>query len=234
MTRLILFLLAAAMSWRLSAHTSTDDGTFYHTAIPVTFSSGKSVFTDVRNTASGPPYYDSFRYLPRSGGDLRYTRGGAVFYRMEISVSCNVLLHNWNSRIGFSSLFLLREAAPDEPADWTDGQLRLKRVAVFEEGDFLSPDFDPVSLGMPENSSRGLACLYVEHLPAGTYYIISAGYKYTNGSSSDGELGTTVIADFLSGIPEEPEMKPEAPNDSPVQYQYDRSGNRIKTIKRQQ
>lgn len=66
--------------------------------------------------------------------------------------------------------------------DWSEGDLYFKRVAMFEEMDFMSPDFNPVELGMPEGSSLGLAYLRVRNLPAGTYYIVVAGYKYMNAS----------------------------------------------------
>ena len=43
-------------------------------------------------------------------------------------------------------------------------------------------------------------------------------------------IQTTVIADLVPSIPDEPNLKPESPNYSPIQYQYDNSGNRVKTI----
>ena len=42
----------------------------------------------------------------------------------------------------------------------------------------------------------------------------------------------TIIADLSPGIPDEPEILPEEPDNSPVWYQYDQSGNRIKTNKK--
>ena len=72
----------------------------------------------------------------------------------------------------------------------------------------------------------------MKNLPAGTYFIITAGYKYMNGSVPNGELGITIIADLSPGIPDEPEILPEEPDNSPVCYQYDQSGNRIKTNKK--
>ena len=94
------------------------------------------------------------------------------------------------------------------------------------------PDFDPEKLGIPEGASHGLAYIHLKNLPAGTYFIITAGYKYMNGSVPNGELGITIIADLSPGIPDEPEILPEEPDNSPVWYQYDQSGNRIKTNKK--
>ena len=53
-----------------------------------------------------------------------------------------------------------------------------------------------------------------------------------NGSVPHGELGITIIDDLSPGIPDEPEILPEEPDNSPVCYQYDQSGNRIKTNKK--
>ena len=80
-------------------------------------------------------------------------------------------------------------------------------------------------------ASHGAAYLHIPNLPAGTYFLIAAGYKGSNGSVRNGKIKTTIIADLSSGIPEEPDMKPEEINTCPIQYQYDQSGNRIKTIK---
>lgn len=96
----------------------------------------------------------------------------------------------------------------------------------------MDPDFDPISLGMPEGASLGQAYLSIPNLFAGTYYIVTAGYKYSNASIPNGTIQTTVIADLVPSIPDEPELKPERPNHSPIQYQYDESGNRVKTIQK--
>lgn len=228
--RLILLLMLVLFGWECRAQTTEKNGTYYYDAIPVTFGIGKMTFTDVRDTQKVPPWYGNFIYMPKGSSHYQKTEGRAVFYRMEIPVSGDVIVHNWNSRMGFSSLFvyrLLSELQPDSDVD-------IEEVAIFEEGDFMSPDFDPEELGIPEGVSPGLAYLHLKNLSAGTYFIITAGYKYSNGSVPNGELRTTIIADLSPGIPGEPEMKPEGPNDSPVQYQYDQSGNRIKTIKKQQ
>lgn len=234
--RIILLLLMAFFGWGVQAQTAEEHGTSYWDAIPVTFSSGKATFADIHDTSTGPPWYYSCRYVSsREDDTYRYTQGRAIYYRMEMSAAGDVVIHNWNSsRMGFSTIFLLRPAKQGEMEDWSEGDFYFKRVAMFEEGDFMSPDFDPIELGMPEGSSMGLAYLHIRNLPAGTYYIVTAGYKYMNGSTPNGQLGTTIIADLSSGIPDEPDIKPIEPNDSPVQYQYDQSGNRIKTIKKQQ
>lgn len=233
--RIILLLMLVLFGWESQAQTTGGSGTSYWDPIQVTFSAGKSTFADVHDTSTGPPWYYTCRYIPRDGDTYKYTQGRAIFYRMETSAAGDVIIHNWNSyRMGFSTIFLLRPAKPDEMEDWSEGDLYFKRVAMFEEMDFMSPDFNPVELGMPEGSSLGLAYLRVRNLPAGTYYIVVAGYKYMNASVPNGQIGTTIIADLSPGIPGEPEVKPEEPNDCPAQYQYDQSGNRIKTIKKQQ
>lgn len=232
--RIILLLLATLFGVGLQAQTIETEkkGTSYEDAIPIAFPQGKEAFTDIRNTSEyPPPYYYPARYISRESDTYTYTQGKAIYYRLDTSTSGDVIIHNWNSiHMGFSTLFLLRPTKPNETEDWSEGDLSFKKVATFEPGDFMSPDFDPVELGMPEGSSFGLAYLRVRNLPAGTYYIVVAGYKYSNGSTPNGQLGTTLITDLSHEIPEEGGIKPEEPNNNPVQYQYDLSGNRIKTI----
>lgn len=227
--RIILLLMLVLFGWESRAQTTEKDGTYYYDAILVTFDIGKTVFTDVRNTEKVPPWYNSFVYQPKGSSTYRRTQGRAVFYRMEIPVSGDVVVHNWNSCIGFSTLFVYRLLSEIEP----DSDINIELVETFEERDFMSPDFIPEELGIPDGVSPGLAYLHLKNLPAGTYFIITAGYKYSNASVPDGILRTTIIADLSPGIPGEPEVKPEEPNDNPIQYQYDQSGNRIKTIKQQ-
>lgn len=232
--RIIILLLAAFMIHELQAQTLEKYGTLYDDAIPVAFSKGKNVFTDLRDTSTGPPHYYPCRYVPRDGTTYSYTQGGAIFYQMELASAGDVIIHNWNSyRMGFSTIFLLRLTKSGEKKDWSEGGYSFKRVLTFEPGDFMSEGFDPVELGMPEGASLGLAYIRVRNLPAGIYFIVTAGYKYMNGSVPNGKLGTTIIADLSSTIPDEPETTPEDPNNCPIQYQYDSSGNRIKTIKKQ-
>ena len=236
MTKRILFLLVAALfALALPAQTEEYTGRFYDEAIPVAFSSGKTIFTDLRNTAERPSsyYYYYYRYIPLGSTTYKYTGGKALYYKMELSTSGNVVIHNWNSTgVGYTSLFLLRPTKPGEEEDWSEGDLSLKWVASFEELDFLNPDFNMEELGIPPNY-WGYAYLNVRNLPAGTYYVVTAGYKYSNASVPDGELGITIIADLASDIPSEPVLKPEEDNNSPVQYHYDLSGNRTKTTIKQ-
>lgn len=227
--RITLTLLIIFFGLGLQAQTVEKNGTHYYDAIPVSFDIGKTTFTDIRDTRISPPWYSDFVYQPKGSDTYRRTQGRAVYYRMEIPVSGDVIIHNWNSRMGFSSLFVYRLLSEIQQGKVED----IEPVAMFEEGDFLSPDFNPEELGIPEYASRGLAYLHLKNLPAGTYFIITAGYKYMNGSVPNGELGITIIADLSSTIPDEPETTPEDPNNSPIQYQYDSSGNRIKTIKKQ-
>ena len=106
--RIIFILLAVFWGLGLQAQTVEKDGTYYYDAIPVTFDIGKMIFTDVRDTRKVPPWYNSFIYMPKGSSHYQKTQGNAVFYRMEIPASGNVIVHNWNSRMGFSSLFVYR------------------------------------------------------------------------------------------------------------------------------
>lgn len=229
--RIIFLLLAVLLGLGLQAQTVQKPGGYYTNAIPVSFSPGKSTFTDVRDTREGLPWYYYFIFIPKAGGDLHRTQGNAVYYKMDLATSGNLIIHNWNSMyMGFTTLFLLRPAKPDETPDWTDGNYSLKRVMSFEENEFTSPEYNPEEIGFPPDSFLGYAYLRARNLSAGTYYVVSAGYKYSNGSSPNGNLCTTIIADLSDEIPGEGDIKPEEPNNNPVQYQYDLSGNRIKTI----
>lgn len=237
MTKRFLFLLVAALfALALPAQTEKYTGRFYDEAIPISFSPGKSTFTDVRNTAKRPSpesYYYYYRYIPLGSTTYKYTGGKALYYKMELSHSGNVIIHNWNSTgVGYTSLFLLRPTKPGEEEDWAEGDLSLKWVASFEELGFLNPDFNMEELGIPP-AYWGYAYLNVRNLPAGTYYVVTAGYKYSNASVPDGGLGITIMADLAFNIPSEPVVKPEEVNNCPVQYQYDLSGNRTKTTKKQ-
>lgn len=232
--KIILLLMMVLFEWELQAQTAKGNGTSYWDPVQVTFSAGKATFADVHDTSTGPPWYYRCRCLSKDGS-YQYTQGRAVHYQIELLAPGDLIIHNWNSfGVGFTTLFLLKPAESYETGEWLEGDLAFNRVATFEIGDFLSPDYHPEDFGIPEGVSDGRAYLHVHNLPAGIYNIVTAGYKYSNASVPNGILGTTIIADLSSSIPDEPEMKPEEPNDSPVQYQYDRSGNRIKTIKKQQ
>lgn len=65
--RFIILLLAAFTILELQAQSMEKCGTSYNDAIPVAFSKGKNVFTDLRDTSTGPPNYYSCRYVPRDG-----------------------------------------------------------------------------------------------------------------------------------------------------------------------
>lgn len=227
MTKRIFFLLMLCLfGWEVKAQTDEKQGVYYYDAIPIVLNRSASVFTDVRNTESGPPWYGYFIYQPEGSNEYRRTQGNAVFYRMENPVTRDVIIHNWNSRMGFSTIFVYRLLSELTP----DSNINIEPVAMFEEGDFMNPEFKPEELGIPPMVSRGLAYLHLKNLPPGSYFIITAGYKYMNGSKPNGELGITVRAATSHMIPEEPETKPEEPNTHLIQFKYDLSGNRIKTI----
>lgn len=230
MTKRILFiLLAVFFGMRLQAQTDEKDGTTYVAAVPVVPGIGETKFTDVRDTENGPPWYYNYLYKTEGSDAYQRTQGRAVYYRLEMPMTGDVIIHNWNSLLGYSTIFVERLISEDHP----ESGIITEDVARFNEGDFLSPDFHPEDLGLPEYVSPGLAYLHLRNLPAGTYLIITAGYKYTNASQPNGKLRTNIIADLSPGIPDEPELMPEQPNNCPVQYRYDASGNRIKSLKKQ-
>lgn len=221
--RVQLIVLTLFYGLTMQAQTIEKYGTFFNDAIPVVLSGNKSIFTDERNTDEKPPgthYYYNFRYIPPQGNEYRYTQGKAVYYQLDLSSPGNLIIHNWKTDYsagpGFTTLYVLKKAQEGEAGDWSEGERSFKWVATFEEHDFLNPDFDPISLGMPEGASLGQAYLSIPNLSTGTYYIVTAGYKYSNGSILNGIIQTTVVADLVPSIPDEPDLKPESPNYSPI------------------
>ena len=237
--RIQLIVLTLLYGMTVQAQTIEKYGTFFNDAIPVVLSGNRSIFTDKRNTDEKPSvkhYYYNFRYIPLQGNEYSYTQGKAVYYQLDLPLPGNLIIHNWKTDYsagpGYTTLHVLRKTQKGETEDWSEGELSFKWVATFEEHDFMDPGFDPISLGMPERASSGQAYLSIPNLSTGTYYIVTAGYKYSNSSIPNGIIQTTVIADLVPSIPDEPELKPEKPNYSPMQYQYDESGNRVKTIQK--
>lgn len=228
--RILFFMIAVfLLSVVTYAQDTEKDGTAFQTAIPVVFTQGKTTFTDIRNTAGGPPWYYTYLYKPMESDSYIWTQGRAVYYRVQMATSGDLKAHNWYSpNLGFTTLFLVAPLDPTKEPGEIFNCDSVREVASFNVGDFCGPESD-----VPENVSHGLGYLHVRNLPAGTYYIIAAGYKNSNGSVPNGDLRTTIIADLISEIPGEPGLQPELPNYSPVQYQYDLSGNRTKNIKKQ-
>src|SRR3712207_5857276 len=72
MKRVLFLLLAALFALKLQAQTDLNCGISYEYAVPVTFSSGKTTFTDIRDTRVAPPYYAPYRYVPRDDTVYRY------------------------------------------------------------------------------------------------------------------------------------------------------------------
>ena len=175
--RIIFILLAVFWGLGLQAQTVEKDGTYYYDAIPVTFDIGKMIFTDVRDTRKVPPWYNSFIYMPKGSSHYQKTQGNAVFYRMEIPASGNVIVHNWNSRMGFSSLFVYRLLSELQP----DSDVNIEEVEIFEEGDFMSPDFDP------EKPYEAMARRMVYHaLNGSAIRRIEAGIRHAKETGADG------------------------------------------------
>ncbi len=227
MTKRLLFLcMLLLLGWESKAQEDEKRGSYYYDAIPIVLNSTLTEFTDVRNTEMA--WYSSFIYQPDGSTEYKRTGGNAVFYRMENPVNRDVIVHNWNSRLGFSTIFVYRILS--EPVQGS--RVDIETVAVFEVMDFLKPGFNPEELGIPPTASPGLAYLHLKNLPPGSYFIVTAGYRYMNGSRPNGELGITVWAESPHGIPEEPAVKPERPNTCRIQFNYDLSGNRNKTIQR--
>lgn len=224
--RIILFIVMASLICSgVFAQNPPKHGLGFIDAIPITLSVGKSSFSDTRNTSEAA--YGQYRYLSPRTGTYEVTEGCAVYYRLQTTANGDIKIHNWGSETAFTTLFLVAPIHPNEEPEWGYNSDAMYTVAMFERGDTY--DFDEV--GIPEHVSHGTAYLHVSNLPAGTYFIIAAGYKGSNGSVRNGNIQTNVIADLHYGIPEEPEMKPQKPNNCPMQYQYDLSGNRRKTIK---
>ena len=224
--RIIFFIVMASLIYSgLFAQSPPKNGIGFLDAIPVTFSAGQSSFTDTRNTSE--PAYGQYRYFSPRTGSYEITDGCAVYYRLQTTASGDIRIHNWDSETAFTTLFLVAPLHPGDESEWGYNSDAMYTVAMFDRGDTY--DFDEA--GIPEYASHGAAYLHIPNLPAGTCFLIAAGYKGSNGSVRNGKIKTTIIADLSSGIPEEPDMKPEEINTCPIQYQYDQSGNRIKTIK---
>ncbi|QIU93568.1 hypothetical protein [Bacteroides faecium] len=221
----MLFLLHVV----LYAQDPEKTGAWVGDAIPVTFTAGQSTFTDTRNTTDYR-LYDSYGYRSPFTGEVEWTEGGAVFYRLQTETNGDIIINNWGSDVAFSSLFLVTPIDPlKEPIDGLTCDL-VRNVAMIYPWDYIS--VDPPS-DFPGWISRGQAYLHVSDLPAGIYYIISAGYKGSNASKPDGNVRTNITLKLQRRIPDEPSVQPEEPNNSSVQYRYDLSGNRVKNIKKQ-
>lgn len=78
-------------------------------------------------------------YLYKTEGSDAYqrTQGRAVYYRLEMPMAGDVIIHNWNSLLGYSTIFVERLISESHP----ESGIITDDVARFNEGDFLSPDF---------------------------------------------------------------------------------------------
>ncbi len=171
-------------------------GRSFMDAIPVNFSDGGNAFTDVRDSYS----YDYYPYRFPWDGQICYTYGNAVYYRLELEYMSDIVIHNWESpEVNCSTVFLVAPIDPSaEPHDGYSCD-SVYDVASFMGGEV--PGFD--SLNAPPGTSRVLGYLRAERVPRGIYYIIVAGSKYMNGSIPNGMLRTTVATGECPFIPDE-------------------------------
>lgn len=230
MKKRILFFIVMLffLSSVIYAQDSAKNGSWIGDAIPVVFAPGQYTFTDTRNTTEYR-LYDGYGYRSPETGEVVWTEGGAVYYRLQTETMGDIIINNWDSDTAFTTLFLVTPIDQSkEPIDDLTCNL-VRDVAMIYPGDFRDMEL-PSEL--PEIASPGHAYLHVSDLPAGVYYIISAGYKWYNASRPDGNVRTNITLKLQKQIPGEPDVKPIEPNNSPIQYQYDQSGNRIKTIKK--
>lgn len=225
---LFFILMAFILCSGMHAQEQEKDGSSLPNATPITFSSGQVSFTDVRNTEEGPPWYYIYEYCSPSSGQYRWTEGRVVFYRFETKTKGDFIIHNWGSGLGGTNLFLATPLDPSTPPEPDEYNYPVNMVAMSEAGSYHILD----ELNAPEYALETQGYIHIHDLPAGIYYIITGGYKASNASSRNGIIRTTITGSLAGETPEDPGLQPEHPNNNPVQYQYDLSGNRIKTIKK--
>ena len=227
MKRKILFILFMCVGY-ICVYAQGKDGSSYYNAIPIMIQNNRFSFFDTKNTAVATgaytPYYQEF-----PDGSYRWTEGKVVYYRFETTREGDFIIHNWGSGLKCTNLFLVTLINPSIIPEPMAFSYPVFTLASFEKGDFYLPDDQELS----EDFSGMQGYIYVPSLPAGIYYIIAGGWKGGNMGMADGNIRTTLIASFSNAVPPEAPLLPESVNLSPVQYKYDLSGNRIKTIKKQ-
>lgn len=197
--RLFIYLLFTFLGCIATTYAAEEKlGRSFWDAIPIRFADGETTFTDVRDSY----WYDysPYRYQADREGEYYQTYGNAVYYRLRLEYMSDVVIHNWESpEVNCSVLFLVAPVDPYAvPNRYYDCD-SVSNVAVFHGGEV--PDFD--SLGAPLGTSRVLGYLRAERVPKGTYYIIVAGSKYSNGSIPNGLLRTTVTTSVCPFVPDE-------------------------------
>lgn len=225
---LFFILTAFILCSGMRAQELVKDGTSFLKAIPVTYSSGQVSFTDMRNTLEGPPWYYKYTYYSPSAGQDKRTDGNVIYYRLVTKTTGDFIIHHWDSELGGTSLLLVTPRDLSMQPDPNGYNYPVYMVDCSEAGTYCNLD----GLNAPPYAMPTQGYIHVPDLPAGVYYIISSGYKATNSSPRDGNICTTIIGSMSSETPEDPGLQPEHPNNSTVQYQYDLSGNRTKTIKK--
>lgn len=227
--RIIFFIMAAfLLCFGIYAQEVPKYGTSFMDAISVTPSLGYSVFTDIRDTErNSSPFYSTYVYRLPTTGQYQWTEGRVVFYRLQTTTKGEVTIHNWGSNLGYTTLFLVRPIDLDVVPGVEYNCDSVSNVAMSYEWSFYDLD----KLGAPDNALSGQGYVHVSDLPAGIYYIIVGGYQGGNAPIYNGKICTTIQATMPYSLPDEPENKPEETNNSPIQYRYNASGNRIQTIK---
>lgn len=213
--RFLLYLILTVFFGSISQAQSP--GSSFKEAIPVEFSSENTVFTDTKDTRDYDYY--NYQYRLEENGKFTYTDGSVVFYRLQITEEESITIHNWGSpTLGFSTIFLVEPKDPTVIPDYEYNCDFVTDVALSKMGD----RYDLEKLNAPTDACEGQGYIHLERLPAGTYYIITGGYKGSNGSMNNGLLRTTVILGSNSTDPEKPDPEepdpdnpdPEVPDDT--------------------
>lgn len=176
-----------------SAQNTEKMGRSFWDAIPISLTSGEPSFTDIRD--SDWHNYSCYPYYYPEDGKLYNTYGSAIFYRLNLEYTSDITIHNWESpEVNCSTIFVV---APNDP--YTNPGFNYNCDSVHNAALFLGgvvEDFE--SLNAPPGTSCVLGYLHVNRLSPGTYYIITAGSTYMNGSVPNGLIRTTVTATACS------------------------------------
>lgn len=222
--KIILMLLFMCTSYS-GIYAREKDGSSYYNAIPIEIRDHRFSFSDMRNTATVSGAYAPY-YQQLSDDSYEWTDGKVVYYRFETTRTGDFIIHNWGSDLNCTNLFLVSPVDPSIRPEPMSFSYPVFTVEAFESGDF----YDPVDLYAPEYARGMQGYIHAQDLPAGVYYIIAGGYKGGNMGVRDGNIRTTLVASLNYEMPPEPPLLPDYANVSTIQYQYDLSGNRIKTI----
>lgn len=223
---LFFILMAFILCSGMRAQEPVKDGSSFLNAIPVTISSGQVSFTDMQNTEEG--IYYTYPYYSPTFEQYMWTEGRVVFYRLETKTKGEFIIHNWGSDLGCTTLFLVTPLDPTLEPELDSAAYPVDMIGISDKYAYHNLE----ELNAPDYALPNMGYIHVKDLPAGVYYIITGAYKCGNVDVRNGNIRTTITGSLAGETPEDPGLQPEHPNNSSVQYQYDLSGNRIKTIKK--